>query len=152
MNVNDLKDSEKKFILSEICFNSIQAGVARLSSVYNSESDAVARKAWRNKVTENLERQIQITPDDGTHINRIEEFRNSIKDDILKKGKVEFGVAQKILNLFLKYCWSIGWIDKPPHCPIDSNVLKWVGRDDLRWSTMTGDTYREVIKEIVWIS
>ena len=38
---------------------------------------------------------------------------------ILKNGKLNFGVSQKILNLFLKYIWCLKMIPTPPHFPVD---------------------------------
>lgn len=36
--------------------------------------------------------------------------------------------AQKSLSIYLKHCWCRGQIDPvPPTCPIDGNVLSWVG-------------------------
>jgi hypothetical protein len=35
------------------------------------------------------------------------------------KGKINFGIAQKMLNLYLKYMWSLGNIQEPPHFPVD---------------------------------
>ena len=44
--------------------------------------------------------------------------------EILVEGRFRIGAAQKALNLYLKYAWARGIILEPPHCPIDSIVLK----------------------------
>ena len=58
-------------------------------------------------------------------INRSSKFGRGV----LAKNKFRFGVAQKLLNLFLKYIWIIKTIQgnrvqPPPHCPIDSIICK----------------------------
>ena len=41
----------------------------------------------------------------------------------LANGRVRFGVAQKELNLFLKYLWCADRLLAPPHCPFDAVVI-----------------------------
>lgn len=36
---------------------------------------------------------------------------------------ITFGRAQKLLNLYLKFCWCLGWTNEPPQCPLDSLIL-----------------------------
>jgi hypothetical protein len=48
---------------------------------------------------------------------------------------MRIGLAQKALNLYLKYLWCLGEIHEPPHCPLDSIVLGQVpGCKDVRWT------------------
>jgi hypothetical protein len=41
----------------------------------------------------------------------------------LKNGRFRIGIAQKALNLYLKYLWCVGLIPMPPHCPFDSSII-----------------------------
>ena len=41
----------------------------------------------------------------------------------LNGDHLRLGVAQKALNLYLKYLWCEHRIPTPPHCPFDSNIL-----------------------------
>jgi len=110
------------FVFNEICYSSIQAGVGRLDSVYK-ETDKQKRQEWRRVVRDELLAQLE-NKSSNKHIDRVERFiKNTRNEKILKGGRLSVGVAQKILNLFLKYCWSLGWIDKPKDCPIDSRIL-----------------------------
>lgn len=58
------------------------------------------------------------------HIKNIESIMDESKNhsEILKDGSINCGTAQKLLNLFLKYCWCAGFIQTPPHMPVDSIV------------------------------
>ena len=48
--------------------------------------------------------------------------------EILYKSRFRIGIAQKFLNLALKYLWCIGEISAPFHCPIDSIIIKKIER------------------------
>ena len=37
----------------------------------------------------------------------------------LHEGRFRFGVAQKLVNLYLKYLWSVGIVSTVHHCPLD---------------------------------
>lgn len=86
---------------------------------------------------------------DDQHIKNINELKNYITtkyEQVLFEGKLRFGVAQKILNLYLKYLWALDWINSPPpHCPIDGQIsnelkssYKFAKSDDV-------DEYKEII-------
>ncbi len=64
--------------------------------------------------------------DDEKQIKNINAFANMISEKhgaILKNGRFRIGVAQKALNLYLKYQWCKGEIAIPPHCPFDRGIL-----------------------------
>jgi hypothetical protein len=52
------------------------------------------------------------------NIKRISEYSANFSE-LFEKGKINFGIAQKMLNLYLKYQWSLGSIEEPPHFPVD---------------------------------
>jgi len=58
---------------------------------------------------------------DAVHINNIKELSDFTKhfSDIFNGGQINFGIAQKMLNLYLKYQWCLGNIEEPPHFPVD---------------------------------
>ena len=43
--------------------------------------------------------------------------------DVLNGGKLFFGVAQKALNIYLKYLWCSNFDVRPPHCPFDYDII-----------------------------
>ena len=141
------KNTPAEFVLNEVCFWCIQAGVAHLKNVYKEE-DQNKRREWRRKLRNQLEKELE-SGYSADNISRIEKFIKETADPILQNEKLAFGVAQKILNLFLKYCWSLDWISQePPDCPVDSRILgkiKWQG---ICWSQLDRDDYENVIKMI----
>lgn len=69
---------------------------------------------------------------------------------------INFGVAQKLLNLYLKYQWCLGNIPTPPHFPVDRMIqielnkqakeLKISRREVDPWTQFKNETkYLEII-------
>ena len=58
---------------------------------------------------------------------------------ILTNGKLNFGVAQKLLNLYLKYHWCLNLIPQPPHFPVDSIIQKELGLMVVPWTKMQNE-------------
>lgn len=60
---------------------------------------------------------------------------------------MKFGHAQKALNLYLKYHWCFGMLPMPPHCPLDSIVLKKIpGFTQERWTRLdSSERYVNII-------
>jgi len=71
------------------------------------------------------------------HLNELVAYGTSVGAKVLGDAGYKLGVAQKLLNLLLKYLWSLGWIKEPPHCPVDRIILgKTALRDQLNWTQM----------------
>ena len=89
-----------------------------------------------------------------THCENIETLARDISEkceDVLADGNFRIGLAQKALNLYLKFYWWLGVINiPPPHCPIDSIVLKEVPEyNDSPWTKITQiNEYMNVIEKV----
>lgn len=74
------------------------------------------------------------------------DFAEVLNDDILV-----FGIAQKALNVYLKYLWCADSSKvNPPHCPFDYDIistLKLKPRTEHRWTFCDSeDDYREWVR------
>ena len=49
------------------------------------------------------------------HIDDFADYANGVGDKVLGHLGYKYGVAQKLLNLALKYYWCLGVIAEPPH-------------------------------------
>ena len=62
------------------------------------------------------------------HLENIQELARRVNKScasFLNGDHLRFGVAQKALNLHLKYLWCVGKTRiPPPHCPFDRTVLE----------------------------
>jgi len=52
------------------------------------------------------------------YIHELSDFSASF-NTIFTQGRMNFGISQKMLNLYLKYQWCKGDIAEPPHFPVD---------------------------------
>ncbi len=60
------------------------------------------------------------------HLENIQELSRRVEKDcaeFLNGDHLPLGVAQKALNLYLKYLWCEDEIPTPPHCPFDSKII-----------------------------
>lgn len=100
-------------------------------------------------IIENLEQTYVnggITED--LHIKFIEKTADNISEELgdkLYNSRFRIGVAQKLINLHLKYLWAIGYIEEPPHCPIDGII-----RDNanIKYDWTTNDSIEDYMKAI----
>ena len=86
--------------------------------------------------------------DEEEHIENIKQITQytEVNKDILKNGKLNFGISQKLLNLYLKYHWCMGLIPTPPHFPVDSIIQKKLNLKVIPWTKMNNDEdYRRII-------
>jgi hypothetical protein len=79
------------------------------------------------------------------HTNAIVRIANELTQEhaqSLYNGRLTIGVAQKALNLYLKYLWCLDRIQPPPHCPFDSKIIAKIARatGDADWKTVRWPT------------
>lgn len=84
------------------------------------------------------------------NIQALVAFGSSAGANLLGPDGYKFGVAQKLLNLLLKYLWCLGHIPEPPHCPVDRLILaKTALRGKVNWTDIkTEDEYKKAIEAI----
>lgn len=84
------------------------------------------------------------------HIDDLIASANSAGRQVLGHLGYKYGVAQKLLNLFLKYNWCLGTIAEPPHCPVDRIIIgktRYKGKKN--WTEITlRSEYQEIMDEI----
>lgn len=89
--------------------------------------------------------------DEKSHINSIAKLSDYTKaySSMLSGGKLNIGVSQKILNLYLKYLWCQNKIETPPHFPVDRRIQEILDFPDIiSWTKITKvDDYMKIINE-----
>lgn len=86
-----------------------------------------------------------------TETEHIQNIANLVADasaelgSVLDKSRLRFGVAQKLVNLYLKYLWTTEYIPEPPHCPIDGRIAE---KSKLHYQWTTSDDQSEYIAAI----
>ena len=142
---------KREFIHNDIWVSTFYAAFQRIKIYKDSNVSDVERKAFREGIKEYVNRLVQQYyingTDDEQHIKNIEDLCNWVSNKyggILRNNKLTFGVAQKILNLHLKFLWCLNEIREPPHCPFNSKILGNI-REPKRWCEFDIDDYKRVV-------
>lgn len=155
--MKELKATQDKFVREDLWLLTYSASFQR-AHVYNKNQPVSQKKkiAFRNSMfhfcNSLAEEQYQHEVLENKHIENIQalvDFTASEFPELLYNGKLKFGVAQKLLNLYLKYLWCISDIPAPPHFPIDriiQDLLKLPKR--VSWTQMdSAEEYMMVINQ-----
>ncbi|MNE55421.1 hypothetical protein D3C80_1502530 [compost metagenome] len=69
-------------------------------------------------------------------------------DNSLHNGRFKIGVAQKLINLHLKYLWTTGYTNEPPHCLIDG-IIRDKAKISYDWTTDDPiEAYKRAISDL----
>jgi hypothetical protein len=150
-----VNEKQQQFIASEFWNAAWNASVQHVS-VYGEGVTEKQRRKFKNEmfnfVYNCLLSSYRKTPSEDKHYENIESLIKHgtlIGAEILKNGAYQYGVAQKLLNLYLKYYWCAEKIAEPPHCPIDGVILKILGLPEIKWTQISQESeYKRVIEEI----
>ncbi len=153
-----MNDKNIEFIKDSLCYRSWAASVQR-ANLYKKNVNEKKKRTFRRQVISFL--QEDIIPKylkrctERQHYKNIEtliKYANEVGKEVLKKTGYKYGVAQKLLNLTLKYFWCLDWVEEPPHCPVDRNVINEIDQTDLpepNWTEITKKSeYEKIIYEI----
>ncbi|MFN0201974.1 MAG: hypothetical protein ACKVTZ_10665 [Bacteroidia bacterium] len=138
------------FLESEIWILTI-GGAFQRANVYQDTADEKVRGSFRSELHEQLKsiaEKYRTEASGEEHIVNIENLSNFSKkfENILKGGQLNFGVSQKLLNLYLKYQWCLDKIPTPPHFPVDRVIQQALKIDITPWTQMQGkEDYKRII-------
>lgn len=152
-------DDKLEFVINELWILAWAASVQR-AKLYVEKTDSgnsIKATKFRGDVIKFLKESIVSQYVDGCteerHYENIEALvvhANKIDPGILGAAGYKYGVAQKLLNLSLKYYWCLGHVNEPPHCPIDRIIIsKTKHNGKINWTQITKRSqYEDVIKEV----
>lgn len=77
-----------------------------------------------------------------------------MKNERLLKRNISFGIAAKVVSIYVKTCEIIpkagkSLLSQVAFPPVDSILLKKMGFNDIAWSTFNKETYLNVIR-VIW--
>ncbi|OGP70694.1 MAG: hypothetical protein A2Y80_03390 [Deltaproteobacteria bacterium RBG_13_58_19] len=142
-----------KFLKNEFLTMSVFGGLGR-SGTYSKSATEEARKNFRNDLRDKLDeisREYQSMVTEEEHLSNIRRLSDELSSQFshcLKNGRFRIGIAQKALNLYLKYLWCVNLIAPPPHCPFDSIVISHLPDcKDLNWTSIDNiEVYSRLVK------
>ncbi|GEM67168.1 hypothetical protein SMI01S_07740 [Sphingobacterium mizutaii NBRC 14946 = DSM 11724] len=138
------------FLKNELWILSIQRAFQRagiyLKNEKSSLQDEYLRDAFRQGLREYIDLQLlndyEVGVTEENHLANILAFKQhaeSIGYGFLYDNTFKYGIAQKLLNLYLKYLWVGGYIKEPVHFPVDARIQEYLkmGKDSFPWTKMT---------------
>lgn len=128
-------------------------GALGRSNTYSKSTSEEDKNAFRNALREKLREigdQYTSSISEERHISNIKKIADDLTLNFyhcLKNGRFRIGIAQKALNLYLKYLWCVGFIPTPPHCPFDSIIIGHLPEcEDLNWTAIDSiDDYQKLV-------
>lgn len=127
-----MNESQRKFLKNEFFMLSWGAAVQRNQSLKNPNGKADFKmpiKAFlENELLKDYGKR-KVTEEE--HITNIEKLQAKTKE---LGNRLNFGTCQKLLNMMCKYYWCVGFIEEPPHLPIDTINLKNAGINKVNWT------------------
>jgi hypothetical protein len=144
--------NQKDFLKAEFWMSSWSASVQRSGLYKDRAGSDPARKKFQLEVRSLVDEELLPKYINGcseedrySNIGKLEKWGSHHGADLLSNG-YPFGIAQKLLNVYLKYQWCSGWISEPLHCPIDRTILKKLRLESrFIWTTMKESDYRAAI-------
>lgn len=134
--------SKEKFFGNEFLTMSLLGALGRSKTYSQSVSDqdkSLFRIALREKLSEIGNKYVSPVTEEE-HLSNMTKLADDLSSKFshcLKNGRFRIGIAQKALNLYLKYLWCVGLIPTPPHCPFDSIVISYIpGCSNLNWTSI----------------
>lgn len=117
------------------------------------ESDRKRLHAALKHRLESLSADYRSSVPDAAHLANIRGLADGLSAEfalLFRDGRFRIGLAQKALNLYLKYLWCAGFAAQPPHCPVDAMVLVAAGvRTATPWTRLDSmDEYERLIGRI----
>ncbi|MEE1916511.1 hypothetical protein V0R52_08910 [Pseudomonas asiatica] len=153
-----LSINKKRFLSYELGLLSLKAAL----STRNSEAPVYARgtkthqREEEKKILRAILDKLEHMYLDGNiteeqHVEFIERTAIDVSKALgnrLHNGRFRIGVAQKLINLHLKYLWATGHIQEPPHCPIDG-IIRDKAKISYDWTTNDSiEAYKQAIDDL----
>ena len=150
---------KEQFLKNEFLTMSVLGALGR-SNTYSKSASKQDKNLFRNALREKLkeigDKYISQISEEGhlKNIKKIEDDLSSSYPHCLKNRRFRIGIAQKALNLYLKYLWCVGLIPEPPHCPFDSIVISYLHScTDLKWTLIDSiEDYKRLVRSAQAIS
>ncbi len=144
---------KQQFILYEIWMLTVNASFQR-ANIYVPGTPEKDRQILREALKQHImqtSKMYALPVNENQHLENIKSvitFSLPYKH-MLQNASLSFGVSQKLLNLYLKYLWSLNIIPTPPHFPVDNIIQTALKIKNKPWTQkhFDEDAYMEVINE-----
>lgn len=141
------------FLMSEFWNLSLKAAFLR-SPVFITHADAITGYELRHAFSEGLRYFIddELLPvykspifevQHLQHIAKLIAYAAAYGHGVLKDNSLNYGVAQMLLNQYLKYLWAASIIERPIHFPVDNRIqeLLGMGKSTIAWRKLNSEQH-----------
>jgi hypothetical protein len=150
--MTNMDTQKERYLRNELQTMSILGALGRSRTYLKSVSEedkANFRNVLRTKLDE-ISKNYRVIILEQDHILNIRKLSDELTSQFphcLINGRFRIGIAQKALNLYLKYLWCLGLIARPPHCPFDSIVISHLpGCCGLNWTSIDSmEEYQKLV-------
>jgi len=139
---------EQEQFLKEMFFGSSWRAAMTRHPVWGDayKDNSAKRVAFRLQVRQKAESFLvdykNKTPPEELHLKNIETLKALSKE---LGNELTVGTVQKLFNLLCKYYWCAGFIQEPPHLPVDRIMLQSI-KSNQAWTKLDSmDEYKEII-------
>lgn len=148
--------NKQAFLYYEVGILAWGASVQR-AGLYKKDHNPAEVKKFRNAILAYMEQELfpkyEQVVNEAEHLVNIAALSTrgtELGKNVLSTNGYKIGVAQKLLNLYLKYLWCMDKVPMPPHCPVDRRILATANsKAGINWTQIvTLDRYIEAIAEI----
>jgi hypothetical protein len=144
---------KERFLIDAFLGMSSRDALGR-SKTYSKSVSENDKKRFQNALRETLKMiwKVYVSPvNEEEHLSNIKKLSDDLSSGFyhcLRSGRFRIGIAQKALNIFLKYLWCAKRIPEPPHCPFDSIIIGFLPEcSDLKWTSIDNmDAYKRLVK------
>lgn len=160
----NLVDQKNRFLIYELGILTLKAALSTRDKKYPVYKNGIAhhqRSGAHDELRKLLssieEKYINANISEQEHIEFIENTSSTLSVRLgayLHNGTFRIGVAQKLINLHLKYLWTSGFCAEPPHCPIDGIIrdyaniqYNWTQSNCINEYIQAVDSLKSVAKE-----
>jgi hypothetical protein len=149
---------QHQFLIAELGMLSLNASLATRNAdwpIYARSCELPQRSAPKAALRSTL-RTVEAAYVNGSkppkdHTRFIEVIATRLSDECSEhffNGCFRFGVAQKLVNLHLKYLWVARLCPEPPHCPIDGIIRDHAGIEFNWTSSNSVEEYEVAVGEL----
>lgn len=147
-----MNSDQENFLRNEFLTMSVIGALGRSRTYSKSASEKIKNKflnTLRVKLDE-ISKKYELAVTEEDHLSNIKHLSDDLTSKFthcLRNGRFRIGIAQKALNLYLKYLWCVGLITLPPHCPFDAIIISHLPDCyDFSWTSIdTLEDYQRLV-------
>ena len=131
------RDDKRRFLSYELGLLTLKAALSTRDDqypVYNKATKVFQRTEAKRAIRECLATIEAMYSEEAIPEDEHTAFIADIATDLsaklscyLHQGRFRIGIAQKLVNVHLKYLWTAGYCQEPTHCPIDGIIRDHAG-------------------------